>query len=263
MTSKHLDSYWRRNFFQVLMYAADSETWNMGKTDSDGVQSFHMRSQHCILVWNDMVRSPVPQSRRQQSCQVYLLLSLFGATLVFGHICDYRGTPISQALLLSIEAFSGPCPTADWKKTTVYPSVPKFDHSASAIQTQQWVSSCCSALELLTLMHHINSHFIYLLSIFVTLEGSIDVCWMPLTDAVRLLCALNKLHWVRCLSARLVARNTGCPAVIVRTCPSAIFSHILHIVISALVVSRRRRESFRQRCFQQRLLLGQLTLEPC
>lgn len=86
---------------------------------------------------------------------------------------------------------------------------------------------------------------------------------MILSDAVGLLYALSKLHWARCLCALLVAQNMACLDAIVRICHSAIFSHMLHIVISAPVARLPLRELYRQRCFQPPVLLDRQALELC
>jgi len=93
-----------------------------GKLAVIGSSRFMCNYSTAFWVWNCMVRSSMQRSRTQQSYQICLGLSPIGATRSSVIIsADFWGSPVSQTLQLSIEAFTGSRPAADWKHTPGHP----------------------------------------------------------------------------------------------------------------------------------------------
>ena len=99
----------------VVLYG--SETWTMRKIDNDRVQSFHMQSQRHILgvKWYDKIANTAIKKTTGLTDLPSLIADRRHS--LFGHICQLsRDTPASQALHLSIDAFTGTPPATDWKR---------------------------------------------------------------------------------------------------------------------------------------------------
>jgi len=94
-----------------------SETWTTKKIDNDRVQSFDMQSQCCILgvKWYDKITNAAIKETTGLTDLPALIDDRCRS--LFGHICWLsRDTPASQALHLSIDAFTGTPPAAYWKR---------------------------------------------------------------------------------------------------------------------------------------------------
>ena len=99
----------------VVLYG--SETWTLGKVDSDRIQSFHMQALHRILGirWYDKVSNAVVNERTKLPDLPSLIADRRHS--LFGHICRLpENTPALQALQLSIESHTGTPPATDWKR---------------------------------------------------------------------------------------------------------------------------------------------------
>ena len=86
------------------------------RKDNDRVQSFHMQSQRPILgvKWYDKITNAAIKETTGLTDLPSLIADRHQS--LFGHICRLsRDTPLSQALHLSIDAFTSTPPAADWK----------------------------------------------------------------------------------------------------------------------------------------------------